>query len=339
MEKMVLGRTGLEVGRLGFGALPIQRANARQAHETLNKAYASGFTFFDTARMYTDSEEKIGSALSQVRQHIVIASKTTAQTVEGFFADLHTSLVNLKTDYLDILQFHFAQQAYDVNSAMYQAMLQAQSQGKIRFIGLSAHALPVARQALESGLYDVVQFPLSLLSTEQELELIDIAVQRNVGLLAMKGLAGGVVRNIPAAFSFLYRFRNLLPLWGIAHMHELDEFLQLAANPPVYDTAMRAAVLEEKAALGDGFCRGCGYCQPCPVGIEMLNIARIALIMQRMPRQLYATEQCRPRCGRPNNAFIAGNAPPAAPMSLTRKNWCRIMPGPTGAFCVIKGCK
>ena len=147
MTQVTLGRTGLTVNKNGFGALPIQRISRDEAAYLLQKALDHGIDFFDTARAYTDSEEKIGSALSGRRDQFVLATKTPSQTVEGFWDDLHTSLKNLNTDYVDLLQFHnpaVCPRPGD-GSGLYEAMLEARAQGKIRFIGLTNHRLAVAR--------------------------------------------------------------------------------------------------------------------------------------------------------------------------------------------------
>ena len=163
MVNVTLGRTGITVQKNGFGALPIQRISRNEAAYLLQKALDGGFTFFDTARAYTDSEEKIGFALSSRRDRFFLATKTAAQTAEDFWNDLHTSLKNLNTGYVDILQLHnpaFCPKPGD-GSGLYEAMCQAREEGKIRFLGITNHRLAVAREAVASGLYDTLQFPFS----------------------------------------------------------------------------------------------------------------------------------------------------------------------------------
>jgi predicted aldo/keto reductase-like oxidoreductase len=285
MEKIVLGRTGLVVTRTAFGALPIQRRTMEEAIPILQKAYESGILLFDTARAYTDSEAKIGQALSAVRQNIIITTKCRVDSGAEIPAMLETSLRNLRTDYVDVLQFHFApfMPKPGDGSGIYEALLTARRQGKTRFIGLTSHALPVALEAAGSGLYDTVQYPLSLLSSDKDLELIEVCKQNNIGLLAMKALGGGLVRNIPAAFAFMRRFENLIPLWGIEKMKELEEFLALEASPPPWGPEIEAAVARERADLQGNFCRGCGYCLPCPAEIDIPTVARSGLAARRMP--------------------------------------------------------
>ncbi len=106
MQAIRLGKTNITVSKNGFGALPVQRVSTEEGVKLLRKAYDGGINYFDTARFYTDSEEKIGLALSDVRDRIIISSKTMGLTVEEFWSDLETSLSLLKTDYIDIYQFH-----------------------------------------------------------------------------------------------------------------------------------------------------------------------------------------------------------------------------------------
>ena len=106
MNKITLGKTGLVVEKNGFGCLPIQRFSQQDAVYLLHKACDGGINFFDTARAYSDSEQKDGAAFSSMRDRIVLATKTGAKTAEGLWNDLETSLRTLKTDYIDIYQFH-----------------------------------------------------------------------------------------------------------------------------------------------------------------------------------------------------------------------------------------
>ena len=225
MTKVTLGRTGITANKNGFGALPVQRVGFGQARTILRKAYDNGIDFFDTARSYSDSEEKIGYSLSDVRGRITIATKTPSTTAEGFWKDLETSLRLMKTDYVDILQFHnpaFCPKPGD-GTGLYEAMEEARRQGKIRFIGLTNHRYHVAVEAIQSGLYDTIQFPFCYLSGEQELEIVRLCKERNLGFIAMKALSGGLITDSAAAYAYLNQFDSVLPIWGIQREEELDE--------------------------------------------------------------------------------------------------------------------
>ena len=280
-----LGSTGITVNKNGFGALPIQRISTEDAVALAKKAYESGITFFDTARWYTDSEQKLGEAFEGIREKLYIATKTGATTVEEFWQNLETSLNNLRTDYIDIYQFHnpaFCPKPGD-ESGLYDAMLEAKKQGKIRHIGITNHRLSVAKEAIESGLYETLQFPFCYLSGEQELELVKACKEKNMGFIAMKALSGGLINHSEAAYAFLAQYDNVLPIWGVQREKELDEFISYIDNPPVMTKEIEALILKDRKQLAGEFCRGCGYCMPCPVGIEINNCARMSLMLRRAP--------------------------------------------------------
>ena len=182
-QYITLGSTGITSHRNGFGALPIQRCDTETAVRLLRKALEGGITFYDSSRMYSDSEEKLGIAFEGQRHRITLATKTTASTPEGFWRDLEQSLRLLKTDYIDIYQFHIPKVCYKPGdgTGMYECMLQAKAEGKIRHIGFTNHSLALAHECIDSGLYETLQFPLSYLSSEKELELVDKCKSSNMG--------------------------------------------------------------------------------------------------------------------------------------------------------------
>lgn len=292
MKNITLGSTGITVVQNAFGALPIQRVDMASAVQILRRAYEGGMRFFDTARAYSDSEEKLGNAFEGLRDQIFIATKTQAKTPEEFRRQLDTSLKLLKTDYVDIYQFHCADTCWRPGdgSGMYECMLEAKAAGKIRHIGVTAHKLNVARECVESGLYETLQFPFSYLSSQKELELVDLCRSHNMGLIAMKGLAGGLINNSRAAFAFMSQFDNVLPIWGIQKMSELEEWLSYMDQPPALDDEILSFIEKEKSELIGDFCRGCGYCMPCPAGILINNCARMSLMVRRAPSKAWLNE-------------------------------------------------
>lgn len=284
MDTIRLGRTNLTVGKNGFGALPVQRVSMEEAIRLLRKAYDHGVTYFDTARAYSDSEEKLGNALHDVREKIVISTKTASTTVEGFWKDLETSLHMLQTDYIDIYQFHnpsFCPKPGD-GTGLYEAMLEAKAQGKIHYIGLTNHRLPVAEEAVRSGLYDTMQFPFSYLASDKDIALVKLCEEKDVGFICMKALSGGLITHSDAAYAFLRQF-PVAPIWGIQRESELDEFLSYQENPPALTAKLQAVIDRDRTELVGDFCRGCGYCMPCPAGIEINNCARMSLMLRRSP--------------------------------------------------------
>lgn len=293
MKKVTLGSTGITTCKNGFGALPIQRISREEAAVLLKKAFDRGINFFDTARFYTDSEEKIGYALKDVRDKIFLASKSMAPDGEKLKEELITSLRMLKTDYLDVYQFHnpkFCPKPED-GTGLYEAMLEFKEQGLVRHIGISNHRIPVAVEAVKSGLYETLQFPFSYLATKEEEDLVKLCAERNVGFIAMKALAGGLIKNSAAAFAFLAQYDNVLPIWGVQREKELDEFIAYLDNPPRLDENLKGIIDADRRDLAGNFCRSCGYCMPCPAGIEIPNAARMSLMIRRAPTSVYLNEE------------------------------------------------
>lgn len=318
MSQVTLGTTGITVNKNGFGALPVQRVTMEEAKKLLRKAFESGITFFDTARAYTDSEEKLGEALSDVRDQIFIATKTAAKTADGFWKDLETSLKLLKTDYIDIYQFHnpaVCPKPGD-GTGLYEAMLEAKEQGKIRHIGITNHRLVVAQEAIDSGLYEVLQFPFCYLATEKDLALVRQCKEKNIGFIAMKALSGGMITNSAAAYAYLDQFDHVLPIWGVQRERELDEFISYIENPPVMTEEMRELIAHDQKELAGNFCRGCGYCMPCPVGIEINTCARMSLLIRRSPSELQLTPEVQEKMKQIENCLHCGQCSSKCPYDL-----------------------
>ena len=319
MQKVSLGKTGFEVNRNGFGALPIQRIDEGAAVKLLRKAYAHGMDFFDTARDYTDSEQKIGAAFSPAeRAGIVLATKTSAATAEAFWEDLHTSLRLLRTDYIDIYQFHtppFCPRPGD-ESGLYDAALQAREQGKIRHIGITNHRLAVAEEAISSGLYATLQFPFSYLADERELALVEACRQLDMGFIAMKALAGGLIRHSEAAYAFMTQFSHVVPIWGVQHEWELDAFLACQDAPPTLDDAIQELIEKDRAELLGDFCRSCGYCMPCPVDIQINQCARMGLLLRRAPSEQWLSEAWQAEMKKIEDCLECGQCSAKCPYGL-----------------------
>ncbi|MDP2790142.1 MAG: aldo/keto reductase [Rectinemataceae bacterium] len=294
MEMIRFGRTGLTVSRTGFGAIPIQRIAEAESTKLLRAALDAGVTLYDTARGYSDSEEKLGKAFRHERDRVVLATKTPSADPAKILVDLETSLRNLRTDHVDIYQFHNPKSLGLVTGAALEAVLRAREQGKIRFIGITNHSLAVAAAALESGLFDSVQYPFNYLSTEGEEAFVRRCAQLDVGFLAMKAMSGGLITDARLSFSHLRRFPGVVPIWGMQRQEELAQFIELERNPPSFDDPeIQTAIARDRVELSGSFCRGCGYCLPCPAGISIPMAARVSLFVKRMPVSRFMTEEFR----------------------------------------------
>lgn len=337
MAKVTLGTTGITVEKNAFGALPIQRISRQEAVRLLRKAYEGGVTFYDTARYYTDSEEKLGEAFEGMREQIYIATKTGASDAEGFWRELNTSLRNLRTDYVDIYQFHnpaFCPKPGD-GSGLYEAMLEAREKGMVRHIGITNHRLSVAHEAVESGLYETLQFPFSYLATKKDIELVEKCARAGMGFIAMKALSGGLITDSAAAYAFLAQYDNVLPIWGVQREEELDEFLSYIGNPPRMTEELSAVIAKDRKELLGDFCRGCGYCMPCPVGIEINNCARMSLLIRRSPSAAHLTPQAQEKMKKIEECLHCGKCKSKCPYGLDTpalleknyKDYCEILAG------------
>ena len=313
MKTITLGKTGIETPQNAFGALPIQRISKEDAVKLLRRAYEGGFIFFDTARAYTDSEEKIGEAFEGMREKIYIATKTMGGSPEKVKADLETSLKTLKTDYIDLYQLHCVQQCYrpDDGTGIYEALLEAKEQGKIRHIGITAHKIGVAEEIAESGLYETLQFPFSYLATDRDIALVKKCEENGMGFIAMKGLSGGLLTNAEACMAFMSQF-PVLPIWGIQRGSELDDWLSFFQKDVTLTDEMKKVILKDRSELLDEFCRGCGYCAPCTADIIISQCARMSQMIRRAPSEAWLSDYwqkemmkiedcvdcrlCKPRC-------------------------------------------
>ena len=322
MKTVVLGTTGITSPQNAFGALPVQRDDFETAIKILRRAYEGGMTFFDTARAYSDSEEKMGLALADVRSKINIATKTMAKTPDEMKAQLETSLKNLKTDYVDIYQFHCVDQCYKPGdgTGMYETMEDFKRQGLIKHIGITAHKIGIAEECVNSGLYETMQFPFSYLSSQREIDLINLCKEKNVGFIAMKGLAGGLITNAKAAYTFMTQYDNVLPIWGVQRMNELEEWLSFMKDSPVFDDDMRQFVEEDKKQFGTDFCRGCGYCMPCPQGILINNSARMSQMIRRAPTPAWTNDFWREAMAKIPNCTGCGACKKKCPYGLDIPN-------------------
>ncbi|MDD6572111.1 MAG: aldo/keto reductase [Thermoflexaceae bacterium] len=318
MVTVTLGKTGIVSEKNGFGALPIQRVSDEEAVRILKKAYDGGVTFFDTARFYTDSEHKIGLAFEGMRDKVHIATKTAAVTAKDFWEDLHTSLTNLKTDYIDIYQFHnpaFCPKPGD-GTGIYEAMLEAREKGMIRHIGITNHRLAVAHEAIDSGLYETLQFPFCYLAAKEDVELVEKCKACGMGFIAMKALSGGLITNSRAAYAFMAQYENVLPIWGVQRESELDEFLSYVKNPPEMTEEIQTIIDNDRKELKGEFCRGCGYCMPCPAGIEINNCARMSLLLRRSPSELQLTPEVQEKMAKIENCLNCGRCKSKCPYHL-----------------------
>lgn len=318
MKNVRLGKTEIITPQNAFGALPIQRISVDAAVSILRRAYEGGMTFFDTARAYTDSEEKLGIAFEGMRDKIFIATKTMAKTGDELKKELETSLKKLKTDHVDLYQLHCVPQCFRPGdgTGLYEAMVWAKEQGAAKHIGVTAHLIGVAEELVHSGLYETLQYPFSYLASDRDIALVNACKEADMGFIAMKGLSGGLLTDSRACMAFMTQYDNVLPIWGIQRETELDEWLSFFTEEPVLDEEMQAVIEADRKELSGDFCRGCGYCSPCTVGIIINQCARMSQMIRRAPSDAWLTEYWRNEMERVEDCVDCGACMTRCPYGL-----------------------
>ena len=327
MKTILLGKTGLKVTKTSMGCLPVQRCDKDYAVKLLQAAYDGGIRYFDTANAYTDSEEKIGLALRDVRDDIVLSTKSADRTKEGVIKHIELSLQRMKTDYIDLFQFHNVPEMPDPNdpNGAYAGAMEAKHRGWIRHIGFSSHRVNVAEECIASGYFETCQFPFSYISSERDLALAVKCKDKGMGYIAMKGLAGGLLTNARACYAFMNTYDNVVPIWGIQKMEELEQWLALSQEDPEMDEDLSKFIRKERQELAGTFCRSCGYCMPCTVGIEIRNCARMNMLLRRSPWQQYMTKEWYNKMQKINDCVGCGLCASRCPYQLDTPNLLKYM--------------
>ena len=324
IPNITLGRTGITVPQNAFGALPIQRVDVDTAVRLLRRAYDGGIRFFDTAHAYTDSERKLGEAFSGMRDKIYIATKTQAKTGDKLREELEASLEALRTDYIDIYQLHCAPQCFRPGdgTGLYEALCEAKEQGLVRHIGITAHKIGVAEEIVASGLYETLQFPFSYLASDRDIALVKATAEAGMGFIAMKGLSGGLLTNSAACMAFMLQY-PALPIWGVQRDKELEEWLSYFEKDVTMTDELREFIENDRKELLGEFCRGCGYCSPCTVGIVINQCARMSQMIRRAPSQAWLSDYWKAEMARIDECVDCGLCKTRCPYELDIPNLLR----------------
>jgi predicted aldo/keto reductase-like oxidoreductase len=316
MRYLTLGKTGLKVSEVGFGGIPIIRLSMEDAVAVLRRALERGVTLFDTANLYMDSEEKFGRALANERQRLVLATKSIKRDRSGVEADIHQSLMKMRTDCLDLFQFHQVSQEDDLKAitgpdGALEGVLRAKKAGKVRHIGVTSHSLEMAVRLVKMGQFETIQFPFNFVEEAAAADLFPAAREANLGILAMKPFCGGLVDRARVAFAYLRQYPDIIPLPGWDTVAGVDEVLDLYEQENLVTPADRAEMARYRQELGDKFCRRCEYCQPCPQGVLITPAMLYGIVAHRMgpakaaafatkimetAKQCIQCQECEARC-------------------------------------------
>jgi predicted aldo/keto reductase-like oxidoreductase len=290
MQYVDFGKTGIKVSEIGFGAIPIQRVSFDEAERIIRTAIGLGFTLFDTANAYGDSEEKIGRAITGVRDQLVLCTKSTAKDPSTMQRHLEQSLKSLRTDYIDVYHIHNIRdrESYDrlmAPDSVFDFMKTAQAKGQIRFLAASVHSLEMAKLTLEAGFFAVVQMPLNFISYEFCDEALPLAKTHNLAVLGMKPLGGSAIEDAPLAFRYLQQFPSAFPIPGCQRVEEVEQIARLYERKTPLTQADLETIDRIRSELGRTFCRACGYCEPCSVGIKIQLVMKFEAIKARFPHE------------------------------------------------------
>lgn len=291
MEKIRLGKTDMMVTQLGFGGIPIQRLSEEDAIDIVKRCIDAGINFIDTANGYTTSEERIGKAVKGQRDKVFIATKTGARDVKGMQEHLELSLKRLQTDYIDIYQFHGVSTPEHlkavIDGGMYAEAEKAKKEGKIRHIAITSHSMDMAIEEVKTDLFSTLMFPFNVITSEPADELLPLCQKHDVGLLAMKPMAGGMLDNATIAFKYLRQFPGVQTLIGIEKVEEIEEGIKLFEGPAEMTAAEKTEMQAMIDELGKKFCRRCDYCQPCAQGIPISMVMTSRSFAKRMPPERF----------------------------------------------------
>lgn len=332
MNQVVLGRTGLKVNKLGLGGIPIQRVGVEQAVETVRYAVEKGIDFIDTSRVYPTSEHKIGIALKQTDKPVVLATKSKERTASGIRSDIDISLKELQTDYIHIYQCHFVKeeeypQIIAAGGAL-EGLLKAKEEGVIGHVGITSHSLDMLDRILEDGLFDTIMVCFSFMEPEAKNKIIPKAIERNIGVIAMKPMSGGVIEHPKPALKFALSQEGVLVLCGVENKAKFDQNWKIFTDDCELDNEDKKIIDDIRKTYDKDFCRRCDYCQPCTEGIPIQLILGVRSQAKRMGNHIFAEEPRKSMIDKARNCSECGECMTRCPYELPipellkeRLNW------------------
>lgn len=320
MEYRTLGKTGLKVSRVGCGGIPIQRIDAEGSKQLVERLLSEGVNYIDTARGYSVSEEYLGYALEGIREHFVLATKSHGLTREEMEQDVKTSLKNLRTDYIDLYQFHnpTAQELETIQApgGALEYLQEAKKQGIIRHIGLTLHSADLFRQALDFPWVETIMFPYNIVES-QGTEMIRGCAERNIGFICMKPLAGGAIEDATLAMRYIVQNPDVtVVIPGMASQQELEQNLAAAQDTAPLTAQEQAKIQVIRDSLGTQFCRRCNYCAPCTAGIAIPQVFTLEGYLSRYGLKDWAMGRYEAMTAKPGDCLECGLCETRCPYRL-----------------------
>jgi len=288
MDTMRLGRTELQVSRIGFGGIPIQRVSDNEALRVIRRTFDLGVTFLDTANGYGSSEVRLGDALGDVRDRVLIATKTVARDRATALGHLARSLQRLRTDVIDLWQLHnvSSAEAYEqvfAPGGALEAAHEALRRGTVRHVGITSHSMDIALEAVASDRFETVQFPFNYVTCEAEERLIPLAAEHDVGFIGMKPFAGGLLDDAALSIKYVLQWDTVLPDPGIETTQDIEGIVEILHGDRRLTDAERVEIERIRGEVGHRFCRRCGYCLPCPAEIPIPVVLNVPSFIRRLP--------------------------------------------------------
>ncbi len=321
MQYKALGKTGLEVSVIGFGGIPVQRTSFEEARDSILKAEELGINFIDTARAYTVSEEYIGKALEGRRDKWIIATKSMSRSKESMMRDIETSLEKLKTDYIDLYHVHNIRTLEEYHEIFgedgaYGALVEYKEKGKIGHIGFTSHNKEMLEMAIESGKFESVMYPYNIVENQAK-KAFEKAKELNIGVVAMKPLAGGAIADGNLALRYIMENDHITcAIPGMANLKEVTENAAAAESFQPLTDEERATAIHLAKELGTQFCRRCGYCAPCPQGIDIPTMFLLEGYKERYALDQWAKDRYFSQKARAKDCIECGECEERCPYDL-----------------------
>jgi len=283
-----LGKSGLEVTRIGFGGIPIQRLSEQQAVKVIRRAIDGGLNWIDTANDYGNSEQRIGKAIKKYpRSEVLVFTKGMGRDPEVLREQIELSFERLQTDYVDLYQFHIVpdQETWRtmLDNGAFDLVREYRDRGRIRHIGASAHSRAAARAVIEHPEIEVLQFPFNFIVEDEGRQLVETCRAKDIGFIAMKPLGGGALQDASACIRYLLAVPGIAADPGFEHIEEVEEVLSLWKEEAGLSEENRRSIELIRRELGTRFCRRCGYCQPCPQGVQIVSLMTMETLVKRFP--------------------------------------------------------